>query len=96
MIKSTLFIFMVIMLLSATCHAFNTQEHSDDTPWQIFEHTIRGKNELCPSVARGYVAKTFHTKNKMGFDTRTEISYEGWVRNITQENKVMFSVGLEF
>lgn len=90
-------IFVLVMAFVMPCYAaFDTQEHGKDTPWEIFSGTIRGKNELCPSVARGYVAKTFHTKDKVGFDTRAEASYEGWVRNITQENKVMFSVGLEF
>jgi hypothetical protein len=85
-------IIIALLTFSVPCYASSTINSVIDD----WSGTIRGKNESCPSVARAYVAKTFHTKDKAGFDTRFEISYEGWVRSITQENKVMTSVGLEF
>ena len=88
-----MFVFATILLMSTISFAGETSD-SKITPSTMWS-TIRGKNELCPSVVEFYVAKTWHTKEKVGFDLRWKIGYQGWVRSLTQENEVKTSFGIE-
>ena len=88
MIK-VLLVIMFVVSIAGVVQARELEEIGE-TAWD----TITGENLSAPMLISEYVAKTWERED--GPDLRAKLEYTHSIRNLTENNSVQASFGLEF